>query len=42
MFLVENRDQVVDSKIYDEMMYDIDFKKWMEAIKSKDDLMHSS
>ena len=42
VFLDGDRDQVVDPKTYDKMMYDIDFEKWMEAIKSKVDLIHSS
>ena len=35
-------DQLVDPKTYNKVMYDIDFEKWMEIIKSKVDLMHFS
>ena len=32
VIFVKDRDQVVDPKIYVEMMYDIDSEKWMEAL----------
>ena len=42
LFLMEDWDQIVDPKIYDEAMYDINFEEWMEVIKPKVDLMHST
>ena len=41
-FLMRDRDIKNDLETYDEAMLDIDFEKWMEAIKSKIDSMHSN
>ena len=40
-FLVEDRDLSNDPKTYNEVMLDVDSKKWMEAMKSVIDSMHS-
>ena len=40
IFLVDDVDHIDDFKIYDETISDIDFKKWLEAMKSEIDSMH--
>ena len=37
-----DRDIRNDPKIYDEVMLDVDSEKWMEAMKSKIDSIHSN
>ena len=41
-FLVRDRDIRNDPKTYDEAILDVDSEKWMEAIKSEIDSMHSN
>ena len=41
-FLVGDRDIRNDPKTYNETILDVDSKKWMEAIKSEIDSMHSN
>ena len=42
MFLVGDKDQLIDPKTYDEAMSDIDSEKWLNAMKSEIDSMHSN
>ena len=42
VFLMGDRDIRNDPKTYDEIMLNIDFEKWMEAMKSKIDSMNSN
>ena len=42
VFLMRDRDIRNDFKIYDEMIFDANFDKWMEAMKSKIDSIHSN
>ena len=42
MFLMKNGAHGDDPKTYDEAISDIDSKKWLEAMRSKIDLMHSN
>ena len=42
MFLIGNRVRGDNSKIYNEAISDINFKKWLEAMKSEIDSMHSN
>ena len=42
MFLVGDKDQLIDPKTYDEAMSDIDSEKWLNAMKSKIESMHSN
>ena len=37
-----DRGHTNDPNIFDEMMSDIDFEKWLDAMKSEIDLMHSN
>ena len=39
---MRDRDIMNDPKTYDEAILDIDFEKWMEAMKSEIDSMHSN
>ena len=41
-FLVGDRDIRNDPKTYDEAMLDVDSEKWMDAMKSEIDSMHSN
>ena len=41
VFFVGDRDQVDDPKTYDEVMSDIDFKKWLNAMKLEINSIHS-
>ena len=41
-FVIGDRDIRNDPKTYDEAMLDIDSEKWMEAMKSKIDSIHSN
>ena len=40
MFLIDIEVHDDDPKIYDEVILDIDSKKWLEAMKSEIDSMH--
>ena len=40
IFLMKDKDHGDDPNTFDEMMSDINFKKWLDAMKSKIDLMH--
>ena len=42
IFLIGDGDHVDDPKIYDEVMSDIDYKKWLNAIKSEIDSIYES
>ncbi len=42
MFLMEDRKHIQDPKTYDEAISDIDSEKWLEAVKSEFDSMHSN
>ena len=42
MFLTRNRVHGDDPKTYDEAISDIDFKKWLEAMRSEIDSMYSN
>ena len=42
MFLMGDKDHGDDLNTLDEMTSDIDFKKWLDAMKSKIDSMHSN
>ena len=42
IFLIEDKDNRNDLKIYDEVMSDIDSEKWLNAMKSEIDLIHSN
>ena len=42
MFLTENGIHGDDPKTYDEAISDIDFEKWLEAMRSKINSMHSN
>ena len=42
MILMGDRDNGDDPNTFDEMMSDIDFEKWLDAMKSKIDSMHSN
>ena len=37
-----DKDHSDDPNIFDEMMSDIDFEKWLDTIKSEIDSMHSN
>ena len=41
-FLIGDRDIRNDLKTYNEAMLDVDSEKWMEAMKSENDSMHSN
>ena len=41
IFLMGDRGHTNDPNIFDEMMSDIDFEKWLDAMKSEIDSMHS-
>ena len=40
IFLMGDMDHVDDSKIYDEVMLDIESKKWLDAMRLEIDSMH--
>ena len=42
IFLIGDKDHGDDPNIFDETMSDIDFKIWLDAMKSKIDLMYSN
>ena len=42
IFLIRDKGHGDDAKIYDEMMSNIDFKKWLSTIKSEIDSTHSN
>ena len=42
MFLIGNGVHGDDPKIYDEVISDIDSEKWLEAVQSEIDSMHSN
>ena len=42
IFFMGDIDHIDDPKIYDKMMLDIDFEKWLEVIKSEIDSMHTN
>ena len=42
MFLMEDKDHDDDPNIFDEAIFDIDSEKWLDAIKSKIDSIHSN
>ena len=42
IFLMEDKDHGDNPNTFNETMSDIDFKKWLDAMKSKIDSMHSN
>ena len=42
VFLMRDRDHGDDPSTFDEVMSDIDFEKWLDAMKLEIDLMHSN
>ena len=42
MFLVGDKDHMDDPRTYDEAISDIDSKKWLNAMKSEMDSMHTN
>ena len=42
LFLMRDKDHGDDPNTFDEMMSDINFEKWLDAMKSEIDSMHSN
>ena len=42
IFLMRDRDHGDDPNTFDEMMFDIDFEKWLDAMKSEIGSIHSN
>ena len=42
IFFIGDKDHGDDLNIFDKIMSDIDFEKWLDAMKSKIDLMNSN
>ena len=42
MFLMKDKDHGDDSNTFNEVMFDINFEKWLDVMKSKIDSMHSN